>query len=493
MRPSLLLCLVAAVTQASAQDVQRDSAPPTTLTIDQAIDLARRNNPDLQQAQNKRVGARAAVRSAYGALLPGADASLSALRQQGGQQIFSGTSLGASSDVNQSSYQIGINYRINSATLITPSLQRANRDAVEADITGATENLRSNVSQQYLTTLQAEANADLQDTLVVASQQELILAQAREIVGSGTQLDVQRAEVALGLQRVQALKARNQVEIEKLRLFQLMGVTQPPNVKLVSQFPVTPINLDLQQLIGSARNQNPGVVALRSREHVADLNVRREKGEYSPTLSLSTGIGGYTYGYTNPDFPVQQAQAQLEASRASCIRTEEVRAALNLSNQLAQCNAMAFTDAEAQAIRSGNSKFPFDFTKSPRSISATLSLPLFDGFAREQRLQEAMASRSDARYSVRARELALTADVTAAYLTLQTAEKTVELQVQNAEKARQELKLVQDRFRIGATTFVDLTEARATYERAESDRINAVYDYHKAFAALESAVGHPLR
>jgi outer membrane protein len=272
-----------------------------------------------------------------------------------------------------------------------------------------------------------------------------------------------------------------------------MGTPQPPNVKLVSQFPVTPITLNLQDLIASARTQNPLVVALRSREHVADLNVRREKGEYSPTLSLSTGIGGYTYGYTNSDFPVAQAAAQLDASRASCIRTEEVRAALSLSNQLAECNAMAFTSAQEQAIRSGNSKFPFNFTRSPRSISAVLSLPLFDGFAREQRLQEAMASRSDARYSVRARELALTADVTAAYLIVTTAEKTVALQEQNAAKARQELKLVQDRYKIGATTFVDLTQARATYERAESERINSIYDYHKAFAALESAVGHPLR
>jgi outer membrane protein len=226
---------------------------------------------------------------------------------------------------------------------------------------------------------------------------------------------------------------------------------------------------------------------------VSDLNVRREKGEYSPTLSLSTGIGGYTYGYTNSNFPVQQASAQLDAARTSCVRTEEVRAALNLSNQLAECNAMAFTDAQAQAIRDGNSRFPFNFTKSPRSFSATLSLPLFDGFSREQRLQEAMASRSDARYSVRSKELALTADVTAAYLILVTAEKTVALQEQNAAKAKQELKLVQDRYRIGATTYVDLTEARATYERSESDRITAVYDYHKAFAALESAVGHPLR
>jgi outer membrane protein len=493
IRSLLLLGLIAGAVQASAQAAPADSTTPATLTLDQAIQLARRNNPALQQIQNNRIGARAAVRSAYGALLPAADASLSVQRQQGGQQIFSGTSLGASSDVNQSSYEIGLSYRLNSATLITPSLQRANRDAVEADITGASEILRSNVAQQYLSVLQADENADLQDSLAVASQQELILAQAREIVGSGTQLDVQRAEVALGLQKVQVLKARNQVEIEKLRLFQLMGTPQPANVKLVSQFVVTPVPLSLQDLIASARSDNPSVLALRSREHVSDLNVRREKGEYSPTLSLSTGIGGYTYGYTNSSFPVQQAAAQLEASKASCVRTEEVRAALNLSNQLAECNTIAFTDAQASAIRQSNSRFPFNFTKSPRSISAVLSLPLFDGFSREQRLQEAMASRSDARYDVRSKELALTADVTAAYLTLVTAEKTVALQEQNAEKAKQELKLVQDRYRIGATTFVDLTEARATYERAESDRITAIYDYHKAFAALESAVGHPLR
>lgn len=493
MRPLLLIALVAAAPEASAQVLPRDSAAQTTLTIEQAVDQARRNNPDLQQTLNNRVSARAAVRTAYGQLLPRADVSFSAQRQQGGQQIFSGTSLGASSDVNQSSYQIGFDYRLNSASFITPGLQRANRDAVEADITGATVTLRSNVAQQYLQTLQAEANADLQDSLVVASQTELVLAQAREIVGSGTQLDIQRAEVALGLQQVQVLRARNQVEIEKLRLFQLMGIAQPPNVKLVSRFVVTPTNLRLEELLESARRQNPVVLALRSRERVANLAVRRERGEYSPTLTLSTGIGGYTYGYTNSGFPVQQAMAQTEAARLSCVRTEEVRAALNLSNGLAQCSAIAFTDAQAQAIREGNSRFPFNFTKQPRSLTAMLSMPLFDGFAREQRVQEAMASRSDARYSVRSRELALTADVTAAYLILVTAEKTVALQEQNAAKARQELKLMQDRYRIGATTFVDLAQSRATYERAESERINAIYDYHKAFAVLESAVGKPLR
>jgi len=464
-----------------------------TLTLADAISMARRNNPIHLATVNNRIGADAAIRTAFGQLLPSADASFSAQRQQGGRQIFNGGSFGASSDVNQSQYQIGINYRINSASLITPKLQRANRDAVDADINGSAETLRSEVTQQYLTELQAEDRAKLQDTLLVTANAQLVLAQARALVGSATQLDVQRAEVALSQQQVQVLQARNQIEIEKLKLFQLMGVDQPADVVLTTQFPVEAEPPALSELLASARTQNPVIVALRSRERVADLNVKREKGQYSPTLSLSTGISGYTYAYTNSEFPVQQAIAQASSAQASCIRTEEVRAVLKLDNNLAACNAIALTAAQQEELRRQNSQFPFRFTRSPRSVSAILSLPLFDGFAREQRVQEAQASSSDARYNVRARELAITADVTAAYLTLKTAEKTSALQVQNSAKARMELKFTQDRYSNGQATFVDLTESRSAYERAESDRINAIYDYHKAFAALESAVGRPLR
>jgi outer membrane protein len=470
-----------------------DAAAPATLSLADAITIARHNNPAHLATVNNRSTADAAVRTAYGQLLPSADASFSAQRQQGGRQIFNGGTFGANSDVNQSNYRIGIGYQINSASLITPKLQRANRDAVEADINGSAETLRSNVTQQYLSALQAEDRAKLQDTLLVAAESELVLAQAREIVGSATQLDVQRAEVALGQQQVQVLQARNQIEIEKLRLFQQMGITQPPDVVLTTQFSVEPEPPPLPDLLASAQARNPVVLALRSREKVADLNVKREKGQYSPTFSLSTGISGYTYSYTDANFPVQQALAQAASSQASCIRTEEVRAALNLDNNLAACNSIALSAAQAAELRRQNSQFPFRFQTSPKSLTASLSLPLFDGFAREGRVQEAQASSADARYDVRARELAIVADVTAAYLTLKTAEQTSALQEQNSAKAKLELKFAQDRYSNGQATFVDLVESRAAYERAESDRINAIYDYHKAFAALESAVGRQLR
>jgi outer membrane protein len=491
------LCLILALVVPGGLFAQTPTATApaqrATLSLDEAINLARRNNPIHLATINNRRTADAAVRTARGQLLPNADASFFAQRQQGGRQILGGTSLGASSDINQSQYQIGIGYRVNRATFIMPKLERANRDAVEADITGSTEALRAGVIQQYLSALQALETASLQDTLLVAAQSQLVLAQARALVGSGTALDVSRAEVAVGQQQVQVLQARNNIEIEKLRLFQQMGVEQPSEVTLVTQFTGLEQAPPLADLLKAARDANPLVLALRSREKVADLNIKRAKSEYSPTLSLSTGISGYTYSFANPNLLVQQAGAEMLLSQQSCIRQEEVRAALSLPNNLAGCQALVFTDTDASKLRSGNKQFPFDFQNSPRSISATLSLPLFDGFAREQRVQEAQAASEDARYNVRARELALTADVTAAYLTLTTAGRTAELQAQNSAKAKLELKFMEDRYRTGAVNFVDLTESRAAYERAESERINAIFAYHKAFAALESAVGRPLR
>jgi outer membrane protein len=145
------------------------------------------------------------------------------------------------------------------------------------------------------------------------------------------------------------------------------------------------------------------------------------------------------------------------------------------------------------SLRRQNEQFPFSFTSNPRAVTATVSLPLFDGFARETRVQEAAAQRSDARHAERARELALIADVTAAFLTVESAHRSAELQEQNAAKARDELKLAEDRYRLGAATFLDLIDSRNSFARAESDRIRAVYEYHRAFAALESAVGRSLR
>jgi outer membrane protein len=177
---------------------------------------------------------------------------------------------------------------------------------------------------------------------------------------------------------------------------------------------------------------------------------------------------------------------------ANCLVQDSIRTRVGLASS--NCNSRyVFTDAQAAAIRSSNDQFPFKFERSPLAFTASLSLPVFDNFNREERVQRASVERDVAVYNVKAKELAMTADVTQAYLTLKTSVQTVALQTQNATKAREELSYAEERYKVGASTFLDVVTSRGTYEQALIDRVNSVYDYHKAFAALENAVGRPLR
>ncbi len=496
MRTLVLAALALAVVSPSV-GAQRATVPSSgaTLTLDEAIMLARRNNPIYLQTANNRRDADAAVRSARGAFLPTADASFGSRYQQGGRQLFSGVALGEqnSSDAIQSSYSLSLNYRINSATFVQPRAAIASRNAVDADIVGSAEQLRAAVTQQYLSVLQAQARSALQDTLVNTARSQLDLAKAKVAVGSGTALDIRRAEVALGQAQVALLTARNNVEVEKLRLYQQMGVPQPSGVALVTDFPVVPPTFALDSLLDLARRQNPSIVALRSRERAADLDTRVARAAYTPTLSLSTGFGGNSYQYTDANYLVNQAQAGVLASRANCFTQDTIRTRLGLGGVDCTASRYQFTPADADAIRSSNNQYPFKFQRSPMALSAQLSIPVFDGFSREERVERAAAAREDAMYSVRAKDLQLTADVTQAFLSLQTAVQTVALQEQNASKAKEELAFAEERYKVGASTFLDVVTSRGTYEQALIDRVNAVYDYHKAYAALENAVGRPLR
>lgn len=483
-----LLLLVGVATPAAAQ-----TAPRTTLSLEEALEIARQNNPVYLQSVTGRTRAAAGVRSAYGALLPSADASLGASLREGRPQFFGGVAFGATSDILSSSWNLSANSRLSLNTFNEIKRANASLDAAEADVDNALYTLRNGVTGQFLLALQLQARAALQDTLVTQQRFQLQLAEARAGVGAGTDLDVKRAQVSLGTQEVAALRARNSAEVSRLQLFQQIGVAMPPDVELTADLPLDLPSFEVDDLLENARRSNPALEATRARERVADANVKSARGAYTPTLSFSASVGAFTQQQQDIDIELQRQAAGAASSRASCFTTDSIRVGAGLPSIAGQCSSIAFTPAQAQAIRDANDKFPFDFTRNPYNLSMSISLPLFDGLAREQRLQEANAGRTDARYNVRRQELALTADVTSALVTLRAARQTVDLQNQNAITAREALQLAEERYRVGASTFVDLITARAEFERAETDRIDALYEFHRSFAALEAAVGRTLR
>jgi outer membrane protein len=491
----VLCALLALAPIAPALGQSRDSAATApVLTLQDAISIARRNNPVFLQSRTARQRAGAALRTSYGVLLPDISTNFSNSFREGRPQFFGGQAFGSTSDVISSDASLNIVATYNGTNLLAPKVQRANLDAAESELTNAEAVLRANVIGQYLNVLAAEARAVLNDTLLASAQAQLDLSSARAAVGAATTLDVRRAEVQVGQARVAVLRERNNIETEKLRLFQQLGVEQPTSVRLTTELPVNEPTLDLQDLLSSARRANPALAAARSRESAAGVVVRQARTAYLPSLQLRTGLSGYTSQATDINGEIDQERRQSLQSLESCLGTDSLRTLSGLPSISGRCASnFTFTDADAAAMRSANSKYPFDFTRDPVTFSASLSVPIFNGFQREQRVQEAEATRNDARYNVRAQELRVTADVTSGYKNLMTAYQAVVIQRQNSQAAREALALAQERFRVGANTFVDVVQSRADYERAESERITAVYEFHRAYATLESAVGRPLR
>lgn len=495
MRHALSAFLLVAASSAAFAQGQPPAQTQTSgpiLSLEEAVQIAVRSNPAHLQVTSSRSRQGAALRTAYGQLLPRVSSSFGASFRQGGQELVGGVRFGAGGDQLSSNYSIGVTANYSGATLLTPRVARANLDAADADVVRSIANTRALVVTQYLNVLQAQARAALQDTLLANAQAQLELNRARQAVGATTSLEVRRSEVQVGRMQVAVLTQRNAVEIETLRLFQQMGIDKIDGVRLTSSFPVVEPSVQLAELLTMARSTNPSLNAARARGSAAEVGVKSARSQWLPSLSLSTGFYGYTSQQTNIEPQIAGERIQGEASRRSCLTSDSIRTGAGLA-ALGDCDRFLFTDADAAAARSANNAFPFSFTRQPLQYSVGLSLPIFDGFRREQSIQEASLSRNDARYQLRAQELLMNTEVTSAYRTLVTSYQSVKLQEQNRVAAQQALDLAVERYRVGATTFTDVTQARAEFEQASTDLINAVYDFHKAYAELERAVGRPLR
>jgi len=483
---------VAALAISAQALIAQQPAGRSTLSLDEAITIAHQNNPTFLTSQSNVRVATSGIRQAYAALLPSVSSSFSTGYQQAGTQFVSGLALGAGGDTYQCSYRLGVNYFITGAAAFAPRQARANRDAAEADVASSSEATRALVTNQYIAALKSQAQATLADSLVATATGQLDLANAKVKVGAGTIVDIRTAEVAVGQAQVNQVTAHNQAVIDKIRLFQFMGVPGDTATKLTTQFAISQPTFTLDSVLSVARKVNPDVAADESRRFAADMGVRSASMSYLPSLSLSTGWGGNSSSYTDANYLVSTRNSQIASQAASCLELDSLRTGAGLA--AIPCGRTSpLTVDEANALKATNNQFPFKFNRNPLSVGATLSFPVFNNYSREAQLQQAKVTRDNANYALKARQLQLTTDVTSAYLSLIAAAKTVQLQEQTAQKAAEELAAVEERYKVGAATFLEVTTSRGSYETAQIGRVNSIYDYHTAFANLESAVGRPLR
>jgi len=498
--PPLALALLLPSPVSATQDVAGADPTPAAeaWTLEDALRIARTNNPAFARARNDETVAEWNVRSAYASLLPSASFGSGISWQGSGDQTL-GTltagqlGFGDQPDFWTSSFNLSLGYQIDGATILAPGQARAERSRTRAQIRSAQVDLEQQVTTSYLDVLRQVEEVALARQQLERARFNLRLAEAQRDVGQVTPLDVQQAGVQVGRAEVTLLQFEQALENARLRLLQQLGLELSRDFELVTEFELNEPRWDTRDLYARAAASNPTLGQQRSAWEVSDYDVRISQSRYLPSLSISTGIGGFAREASSTGALIRQAQAQVASRIAQCEQQNEIFSRLTDPLPLEDCSRFAFTDEDRRALVEENDVFPFDFTRSAPSVSLSLSLPIFQGLDRQRQLEAAEVARRDAGEQIREQELALEADVAVAVGNVRTAYQSALIEERNQELADAQLRLAREQYTVGLLAFVDLVEAETVKAEADRARVAAVFAYHDAITQLEAIVGTALR
>jgi outer membrane protein len=466
---------------------------PATLSLDEAVQLARRYSPGYRARLNDEGVADWNLRAAYAGVLPTFGVNGNVNWRAGGERRVEGVNIGDLPDQVLSSYGIGLALRLDAGTFLDMSEARARREETRARIAAAEYSLEADVTRQYLAAMRARDGVVLARRSLEAADEVLKLAEARVAAGASAPIEASQPTVERGRAEVALIQAQAAEELEKLRLMQRIGLDPGQQVELTSTFTVFQPAWSLEELTTHALSRHPQLMAARASESASRAGARTARLAYLPSLNLSYGWGGFTQKTLDEDFLVSSAEASAVNRIEACERTNDLYSRLAQPLPPQDCSQHTFTDAARASVLASNRLFPFDFTRLPPSFNLSFSLPVHTGFSREAQLQQAVAAADDAKHARRELELQIRTEVAASYLALQTVWRTAGIEERNVAAAAEQLELASERYRLGAGSILELTQAQATKALADQSQLAAFYAFHESLAALEAAVGRPLR
>jgi outer membrane protein len=133
----------------------------------------------------------------------------------------------------------------------------------------------------------------------------------------------------------------------------------------------------------------------------------------------------------------------------------------------------------------------YDFLNQ-RGVSLQLSWQLFNRFDRELAIAQREASFDVAQATAEDERRAVQAELTARLAELDAAHSKIDITVTSVAAATEDLRVQQERYRLGASTIVDVLTSQEALNQAEVDVVNARFDYLRAKAQLDALIGRTL-
>ncbi|HEX7091587.1 MAG TPA: TolC family protein [Longimicrobiales bacterium] len=403
------------------------------VTLEEAVAAALQSHPSLIQGRGAVRTAEAGERTAWGAFLPSlslsSGASLSSTERFNPQ---TNTTVRGSND----SYSAGVSASLDIFTAGRRGAElrraRAATEAAEASLVNQRFAVILSVKQAFFDVLRADELIRVAEAGLNRAREGLEAAQHRMDAGTATRSDVLRAELEIANARQALLQAQAQRRTAAFALGRLIGVDGAVGARLTQPLEPRPLPVSDEELAAMVLQSAPSVRAAESAARSAEAGVAAARTAYFPSLRFS---GGYDWFNQN---------AALNGGRTSW------------------------------------------------GMRLSLSYPLFNGFAREASVERAEVEADVARAQLEDARRAARAELERVLADLRLAEQRIALTGEAVRVAEEDLRVQQERYRLGASTILEQITSQVNLLQAELDRVAARYDYQIARAQLEALVGREL-
>jgi outer membrane protein TolC len=413
------------------------------ITLEQALELAERNNRQLQLDRIELERRTYALREAQAANLPtlslSSDLSFDENTSGGTDGLdFDGitggnrTTTENQDDINTNlSGSVSLDYN-----LFTSGQRSANIRASEGQVRlqeliveQTTEQLRRDVASDYYDLQQADAQIELAQSALEREQRNLRDTEAQRAVGLATRLDVLQAEVSVANAQQELVSRQRDQRVAQRQLARQLSV--------------------------------PEQVTLASADAIAIAS------EWP--LSLEESI---VLGYRN--------RAELEQQLVQRdINEQQRRAALGeLGPQLGLFAQYQVSDELNQSSEA----------RDAYSFGARFNLLLFDGGAAIARARQRALEIESAEVSFADQRNAVRLEVETAFEDLRENEANIPTSTLALEQAREALRLASLRFQSGVGTQLEVLQAQRDLTEAELNQLNAILGYNRALLDLQRSV-----
>jgi outer membrane protein len=444
---------------APAAALQQAAPSARRVTLSEALRLGRQYNPTQVQAQQNLRIANMGVTQAWGAYLPTVTGSGTATRnspqrvnQFGAAQVSSITdnsSFGISANLNLfTGFQRGANQRAANAT----------RDLNQAAVLQQDYATDLSTKQAFFNALATQELVGVAQANLARSDQQLKLTSEKLRLGATTRSDSLSASVDYGNAQVQLIQANANALTAQANLARAIGAAG-----LVAPVPDTALEIRLTSLDSAALRREaeataPSVVQAQAAVVAAQSSLTANRAQYYPTLSL-----GASQTWAGSQLPLAQSPLQ-----------------------------RSITTDLLDTTRRDTTYFRGPRYTGTWNVRLSLSIPIFNGFQREANIVTADANYQASQAKLRDARLGLDANLTLTLTALDAAAAQIDVARTTVAAAQEALRMQRERYRLGASTIVDLLTAETTLNQAEVGLVQARYNYLIARAQLEALVGHSL-